>query len=128
MNIADIERFVGLPYEVDTLDCADLAALVQAELFGRQICMPGRRERQAAGAATIGRYSRVLAEQISKADLVDGDVVVMAGDPKHIGTVFLLASVIWVLHTTAEGGHSLLQRLADLPGYGFRIEGFYRWI
>ncbi|MGI4849031.1 MAG: hypothetical protein ACRYGK_12970 [Janthinobacterium lividum] len=127
MNIADIERFVGLPYEVDTLDCADLAMLVQAELFGKHIAMPGRRQRQAAGEATINRYSGELAMPIDKADLRDGDVVVMHGEPKHIGTVFLLSGVAWVLHTTCELGHSLLQRLSDLPAYGLRIEGFYRW-
>lgn len=49
MRASDVDRFVGIPYDTDTYDCADLVAQVQRELFGRDVQMPARRPRGAAG-------------------------------------------------------------------------------
>lgn len=127
MLASQIERYIGLPYDEETLDCADLAVLLQRELFGKEVSLPGRRQRINAPAASINRYSGELATRIEREQLQDGDVIVFKDGTLHIGTVFLLSGKAWVLHTTTTGGYSLLQPLSDLPGYGLRIEGFYRW-
>lgn len=127
MLASQIERYIGLPYDEAELDCADLAVLIQRELFGKEISLPGRRLRMNAPAASINRYSGELATRIARDELRDGDVIVFKDGTLHIGTVFLLSGKAWVLHTTTTGGYSLLQPLSDLPGYGLRIEGYYRW-
>lgn len=127
MLASQIERYIGLPYDEETLDCADLAVLIQRELFGKHIELPGRRQRMNAPAAAINRYSGELATRIERDELRDGDVIVFKADTLHIGTVFFLSGRAWVLHTTTTGGYSLLQPLSDLPGYGLRIEVYYRW-
>ena len=127
MLASQIEPFIGLPYDEAELDCADLAVLIQRSLFGKEINLPGRRQRLNAPAAAINRYSGELARRIEPEELQDGDVIVFADGALHIGTVFFLSGKAWVLHTTTTGGYSLLQPLSDLPGYGLRTEGFYRW-
>lgn len=127
MFASQIERYVGLPYDEAELDCADLAVMIQRELFNKEISLPGRRQRMNAPAASINRYSGELATRIEREQLRDGDVIVFKDGTLHIGTVFLLSGKAWVLHTTTTGGYSLLQPLSDLPGYGLRIEGYYRW-
>jgi hypothetical protein len=127
MNRSDIESFVGLPYEADTFDCADLAIDIQDKLFGKTVVLPGRRQRVNAPAAAINRYAQALAKPIPQEELRDGDVVVIQGEPMHIGTIFFISGMAWVLHTTTTLGHSILHRLADLRGYGMRVEGYYQW-
>lgn len=127
MLASQIERYIGLPYDEAELDCADLAVLIQRELFGKEISLPGRRQRMNAPAASINRYSGELATRIERDELQDGDVIVFKDGTLHIGTVFLLSGKAWVLHTTTIGGYSLLQPLSDLPAYGLRVEGYYRW-
>lgn len=127
--VQQINRFVGLPYDLQAFDCADLAVLIQRELFGRDVQI-GRRPK---GSRTLGaficRMSGQLAERIERGAVADGDVVLMLerGIPQHIGTLFMLGGVPYVLHASASVGFSLMQRLSDLPGYGLVIEGFYRW-
>lgn len=127
MRAEQIERFVGLPYDPQEFDCADLAALVQRELFGKALSLPGRRQRMAAPSAAINRYRDELARRIGQAELRDGNIVVMRSEGFHVGTVFFLSGMAWVLHASATIGHSVLHRLADLPAFGLHIEGFYRW-
>ena len=55
MDARALDRYIGIPYCEQTMDCADLAVLVQAELFGRAINIPGRRQRMAAPRAAIER-------------------------------------------------------------------------
>ena len=40
-----LERFIGIPYCPRRMDCADLAMLVQRDLFGRQVLLAGKRPR-----------------------------------------------------------------------------------
>lgn len=127
MLASRLEPYVGMAYDAETFDCADLAILLQAELFGKTIVLPGRRQRVNAPAAALSRYSAELAVRITREQLQDGDGAMFQGQNLHIGTVFFLHGVPWVLHTTQERGYSLLQQLSDVSGYGMRIEGFYRW-
>jgi hypothetical protein len=133
MHARELDRFVGLPYDAHAFDCADLVALVQRELFARDIALPGRHARMRAPAATVARamqgdsgLSGELAYRISESDLQDGDLVLMTGDTLHLGTVFVVAGGVWVLHAFANVGYSALQRLADLRQIGLKIEGYYR--
>jgi hypothetical protein len=40
LDALQLDRFVGIPYCPRHMDCADLALLVQRELFGRRWCWP----------------------------------------------------------------------------------------
>jgi hypothetical protein len=132
MRSRDLERFVGLPYCARTMDCADLVLLVQAELFGRTVCLPGARPRPLRPEAQAPLL-RAQADQLARrvAEPSDGDLVLMtdAGDkaPGHAGTYFRLDHEDWVLHTSHALGGSCLHRTSALPSMGLRIEGYYTW-
>ena len=133
MDARALDRYIGIPYCEQTMDCADLAVLVQAELFGRAINIPGRRQRMAAPRAAIermvcgtGAMAGELADRIERDELRDGDLVLMRSETLHIGTVFMLAGVAWVLHAFENVGHSTLHRLRSLPALGLSVEGYYR--
>lgn len=134
MQARDLDRYIGIPYDAESMDCADLAVLLQAELFGKVLRCPGRRQRMSAPAALIEKeitgpdaMAGELAFRIEKEALQDGDICIMRSDTMHIGTLFHVAGQWWVLHAFANIGHSTLHRLADLPSLGMRPEGFYRW-
>ncbi len=128
----DIDRFIGIPYDARHMDCADLAILVQRELYGRDVLLAGKRPRPLRGdeqAQAIRAYTAQLAYPVINAR--DGDAVLMreigAAQAGHIGTYFFLNFTPYVLHTTALLGGSVLHRVQDLPGSGLALEGYYRW-
>lgn len=128
----DVDRFIGIPYDARHMDCADLALMVQRELFGREVLLPGKRPRPLRPNeqdAAIAAYSAQLADPVEQP--WDGDAVLMreigAQTAGHIGTYFFLNYTRYVLHTTALLGASVLHRLQDLPATGLKVEGFYRW-
>ncbi|MBH2008266.1 MAG: peptidoglycan endopeptidase [Xanthomonadaceae bacterium] len=129
----NIDRFVGIPYCPRRMDCADLAMLVQRELFGREVVIAGRRPRPLNAGdqdAAIAAYCDQLAEPIAQPQ--DGDIVLMREGGQsmagHVGTYFFLNYAPCVLHTAAwmQGGSSL-HRLQDLGGFGLTVMGYYRW-
>lgn len=130
MRIADIERLTELPYCAATFDCADLVVLAQRELFGRDVQLPNGRPRGLAGSAAIGELSRPYGCRTDSPQ--DGDMVLMIESgtkrPGHVGVFFHLAHEAWVLHTTQKTCCSVLHRVADLPDFGLRIEGYYAWL
>src|SRR4051794_35462605 len=93
MRLVDVENFTLIPYDEQTFDCADLVALVQRELFGRDIQMPGRRPRGAEGQAAIGDLSKPYAVRTEAP--TDGDLVLMIEHgqkrPGHAGVYFWIA-------------------------------------
>lgn len=128
----DVDRFVGIPYDARHMDCADLALLVQRELFGREVLLPGKRPRPLRDdeqAQALHAYTQQLADPVVQPQ--DGDLVLMrelgASQAGHIGTYFFLNYTRYVLHTTALLGGSVLHRQQDLSATGLTIEGFYRW-
>jgi hypothetical protein len=129
MRLGDIERFVAIPYDERVCDCADLVVLVQAEMFGRQVRMPGRRPRGMEGQAALGELSESYARKTDTPG--DGDLVLMIEHgqkrPGHAGVFFFLAHEGWVLHSNERNGCSVLHRVRELPDYGLRIEGYYAW-
>lgn len=127
---ADVERFVAIPYDEQTFDCADLVVLVQKALFGHDVQMPGRRPRGVEGQAAIGELSRPYARRTEAPQ--DGDLVLMIESgqkrPGHAGVYFWLSHEAWVLHANEKNGCSVLHRARDLPDFGLRIEGYYAWV
>jgi len=122
-----LQRYIGMPYDAEKFDCADLAVLLQLELFGKHIALPSERARRTAQAATIRRYRTELAFQVPPEQIRDGDVVIMQAAAPHIGTLFKINGAWRVLHNSRSLGSVWLHRLGDLPGIGLFIEGFYRW-
>lgn len=129
MRLAEVERFVGMPYCEATFDCADFVVLVQRELFGREVELPNGRPRGTKGQAAIAPRLHAFAKRTDPP--ADGDLVLMRGlgktKPGHAGVYFTLAHEGWVLHSNETNGCSVLQRVRDLPTFGAMIEGFYTW-
>jgi hypothetical protein len=128
----DLDRFVGIPYCLRSMDCADLVLKVQAELFGRQVMLPGARPRPLRAEAqwdALRSHVDMLACRVD--DPADGALVLMtnAGETHagHAGTFFWLDHQGWVLHTSHTLGASVLHRAASLPSMGLHVEGWYRW-
>ena len=129
-----LDQFIGLPYCPRRMDCADLAILIQRELYGREVLLPGKpRPRPlnpAAQDAAIDTHKDQLAEPVDTPQ--DGNVVLMcepgAVTAGHIGTFFFVNHAPHVLHTASwmQGG-STLHRLQDLPSLGLQVQGYYRW-
>lgn len=131
--LARAEAYVGTPYVEGVFDCADLAARVQQEVFGRLIALPTHRKRP-AGAMGQAREIRALQAAIATPiELpVTGCGVLMyqpldKGMRWHIGTAFVVGHEVWVLHNSSEALGACLQRLDDLQRQGTRLEGYYAW-
>lgn len=129
--MARLDPFIGLPYSARHMDCADLVALVQRELFGRQVLLARDRPlRPHEQAGAIASYCSALGRRVEQPR--DGDVVLMrssgAPAPDHIGTWFLACHAPSVLHTSYTLGASVLHRLQDLGALGLHVEGVYRWL
>jgi len=120
------ETFVGIPYAEN--DCAQFAARVQREVFGKHITLPSQR-----AAGYRGQSAQLVNLRDDYAtptdDPIDGDAVLMVGRGylNHIGVFARIDSEPWVLHAMRNAGHVVLHRVRDLPRYGLTLEGYYRW-
>lgn len=121
------ERFVGIPYDADRFDCADLVAHVRREAHCHEVRLPNARPRGHAGQLALGELSRQYADPID--DPEDGCLVLMKrkAGVGHVGLFYLIAGEGWVLHTNETNGMSVLHRVRDLPTWGAKIVGYYRW-
>ena len=120
--------YVGREYRRGEYDCAHLAADVQREVFGRAITLPTvHRQGRAGQVAQIKACRHQLAERVPQA--AHGCAVLLQGQAGswHIGTVFVQAGVVWVLHCSAVWGSAALTRLNDFARLGMTVEGFYLW-
>lgn len=126
----DINKYCEIPYDEDTFDCVDLVRLVQKELFGRDIQLTGRRLRGVRGQLAMGELSQAYAAPTDVP--TTGDLVLMydKGDRStlHAGVYFFIAHEAYVLHVSQGTKQSVFQRVRELPQFGARIEGFYKWI
>jgi hypothetical protein len=149
------QRYITLPYLPGQFDCADLAALVQRELFRRDVTLPAhgarphrvepvgsnaRANRQGSRLPDVAALRDQLAERAGFAKtgcavLLWAPSMAPAGEPErlvkrwHIGTVFMRPQRSyepWVLHSDHVRG-TQFQPLADLLQQGLRLEGFYEW-
>ena len=127
MRLADLKPYEGIAYCEASMDCADFVALVQWELFGREIVLPNGRPRGARGQLALEKLSKPYGDRTDEPR--DGDFVLMVerGVLGHVGVYFWIAHEAWVLHSCERIGESVLHRVRDLPDFGAPIEGFYRW-
>lgn len=132
LDALQLDRFVGIPYCPRHMDCADLALLLQRELFGREVVLAGKRARPldlGAQAAAIAGYCTELGAAVEQPK--DGDALLMrdfdAEQAGHIGIYVFTNYAPHVLHTSHKLGASVLHRVQDLKGYGLVVEGYYRW-
>ncbi|MBS3018532.1 hypothetical protein DJFAAGMI_01264 [Comamonas sp. PE63] len=132
LDALQLDRFVGIAYCPRHMDCADLALLVQRELFGREVVLAGKRPRPLGPgdqAAAMAAYCSELGLAVAQPQ--DGDAVLMrdAGTDQagHIGIYVFTDYAPQVLHASHKLGASVLHRLQDLAGYGLAVEGYYRW-
>lgn len=129
------EQYVGMPYVVDVFECAEMAQLVNREVFGREIRLPPERPHRGKGG-----YERYLAMTKQLAAVTDdygvctdepkeGDGVVLLarGRPSHIGIYCRIAGEAWVLHCMSSAGQAILTRIRELHLRGLSVEGYYRW-
>lgn len=136
-TLRDAERYVGMVYDPNTFDCADLAVLVQSELFGRTVPLPTGRSRPGGRRGQVREIRRWREALAAPAPAPETGIAVLmfdfqdgasAGARWHVGTVFLGdAGEVWVLHNSATMGGAALQRLRDLQNWGLSVEGFYAW-
>lgn len=128
MTPADVEPYVGVPYCEDSMDCADFVAMVQRELFGRDIQLPNGRPRGVRGQLALGELSRPYAQRTERP--ANGDLVLMRerGRAGHVGIYLYLAHEGWVLHSCEGTGCSVLHRVRDMASFGAPIEGYYAWV
>lgn len=132
LEALQLDPFVGIPYCPRHMDCADLALLVQRELFGRAVVLAGKRARPLEPfdqAAAIASYCDELGTVVEQPQ--DGDAVLMRDlgfdQAGHIGIYVFTNFAPHVLHTSHKLGASVLHRVQDLPGYGLIVEGYFRW-
>ncbi len=123
------ERYVGQPYVPGENDCAELAARVQREVFGREIRLPSERACGLRGlSAQIGAARDDYGAPTDAPE--DGDAVLMTGRGRlsHVGVYCLIEDVPWVLHAMKRAGQVVRHRLRELPAQGLTVEGFYKWL
>ncbi len=130
-------RYIGRAYVPRVFDCAALAALVQREVFAREVQVPADRA-NAPGGRLVAAADQIEAIKAAHTRRVatpeDGDGVLMfcRGRPSHIGVACMVpgeaGSELYVLHALASIGQVVLHRARDLARYGLAVEGFYKWI
>lgn len=117
-------------------DCADLAVLVQKEVFGVDIKPPSIRDYSDKGGhqkfkAMSDQIARMKKDYATQTDSpMDGDPVLLStrGYLQHIGVFCLIVGEPWILHAADGAGQVVLQRQRDLNVRGLKVEGYYRWI
>ncbi len=123
------DKYVGMPYDPHSFDCADFVILVQKELFGREIYLPSNRPRVGVGQRHMRKMSEQFAERVDQPET--GDLVLMREYTHrrdgHVGVYFFLHHEAWVLHCNESDGCSVLHRLRELTDYSIKATGFYRW-
>lgn len=131
------ERYVGRQYVEGKFDCADMARLVQKEVFGRDVAIPGSRDY--ADKVGVGRL-RAMEEQIAReiGNVVtrtdspregDGVLLIARGYREHIGIYCLIGTEPYILHAATGYNQAVLSKVRDLEMFhGMKIEGYYRWM
>lgn len=128
-----LQTFVGREYQLGQFDCADLAALVQREVFGREIGLPEHRHRPMGAAAQRREINSLRDGLAMRVDVPFTGCGALLYEPGifapiwHIGTVALHYGETWVLHASEKLGSAHLHRLKDLQRWGMHLEGYYAW-
>lgn len=119
------DNYIGIPYA--DCDCAELAARVQREVFGRDVRLPTERACNRAGkSAQIESLLDDFGEPTRAPQ--DGDAVLMRAGPLwHIGVFCQIGGQRWLLHTTSTSKFSARIQLRRVSDLNMAVEGFYRW-
>lgn len=123
--------YVGMDYVPGQFDCADLAVLVQREVFGRDVRLPNRPLGTAGQRAAILRHREAAATRVA-VPFTGCAVLFYALNQKgdqvyHIGTAALHRGEVLVLHNSYETGGVRMDKLQDLCAWGMKLEGYYAW-
>jgi hypothetical protein len=129
-----MQRYVGMPYVPGEFDCADLAQLVQFEVFNRRIALPAERRRPLGTAGQRGMILQMrealavpVAVPFTGCGALFCELNDKGGDEFHIGTVCLHGGQTWVLHNSFPLGGVHLHDMAQLQRWGMKLEGWYAW-
>lgn len=120
------DQYVGMAYVDNEFDCAALAALVRAEVFGQPVDVPTERAGLRAGTRTISDLKEKLADPVVSP--MDGDAALMCcGRLYHVGVVCIIAGRTWILHNLRNAGQVVRHEVRELAQNGLKLEGYYRW-
>jgi hypothetical protein len=123
------ERYVGRPYDAEEYDCIDFVVDVLKEQFHRELLPPnghGHEDREGRAKVirdNIHRYVRPT----GKPEEGDGVLMNIAGRDQHIGIYVEINHVPFVLHNQRTTGVVVI-RIRELNRWGYKVEGFYKWI
>lgn len=129
--IKRLSSYVGMDYVAGEFDCADLAVLVQREVFGRTVNLPTHPRGGATQRAAILRHRDALATRVdvpfTGCAVLFTDLNDKGGSLYHIGTACLHRGEVLVLHNSYETGGVRMDKLQDLLRWGMKLEGYYAW-
>ena len=129
MRASELDRYASLEYDEATFDCADFVALVERELFGRDVRIPNGRPRGIKGQAALASLAAPYAVPTDTPK--DGDLVLMFDGPQkvpgHCGVWVFVDHRPQVLHINEKVGRAVCHPLDALPG-GLRLERVYAWV
>lgn len=123
------DKYVGIPYDLETTNCGWLVSTVLKEQFDTEIQVPSEADEHFIRRSI--QVSDTLNKQfvkIPERDAQDGDIVLMKvrGRLSHVGIFVKIGTTRYVLHTT-KGHHSILQSFKNLKmTTAMHIEGIYR--
>jgi len=132
------ERYLGLPYNVKTFNCAHLAVRVRKEIFNQDISLPV--DMSSSALARMRQIQEAKLDYATPTDSPqDGDAVLLVtrGRSQHIGILCRINEEDWILHNAQvkEGpeapgyqGGVARHRIRDLYKWGWTVEGYYKWI
>jgi hypothetical protein len=124
------DKYVGRKYVTQDYDCSCLAAEVSEIEFGKIVDLPITRGINAIGQhRVLVQNKERLTEKVETPE--DGDIVLMIGGGRlnHLGVYYKdNDGNAWVLHNCENAKQVVRTRLRSLSVYGFKLEGFYRWI
>lgn len=124
------EKYIGLPYETNTADCARLLANVRKEVFKLPVPSDIEIERAASRLGRAGQMTDLVSGYGKKTDKPkEGDAVLMLcrGRPSHIGAYCIVDGEDCVLHAMENAGMVVLHRIRELDRVFLKVEGYYSW-
>lgn len=124
------DNYIGLPYEIDTADCARLLSKVRKEQFSKPVPDDIEVDRAVSRLARFEQMQSLVQEfGIKTNEPTEGDAVLMLcrGRPSHIGVYCIVDGVECVLHAMENVGMVVRHRLCDLPKAWLTVDGYYTW-
>lgn len=121
------EDYIGRSYERGVYDCGSLAVDVLRDVFNKDT--PNLGERPPSLSETQEMIGHLLDARTRRVkEPFEGCAVeIRIGDRvRHVGIFCVVDKVPSVLHNIRKHG-AILTRVADMPKFGWLIEGYYEW-